>query len=166
MGVLLLYFVALPLFALIAVAMIGSPDSEIRGYFSAPVIGAIVLAFCAVAFVFVVATLTVRRTVLIVDDRGIRSPRSGFAFEWSSIEALYVGSYQGGRFGPTIYVLGVQGVPWKSGWRLPFTGFNAAMMGLPSTARRHRVTWQIGTRPRFPEAIKAIRAASPDTPIF
>ncbi|MDP0399140.1 hypothetical protein [Tsukamurella strandjordii] len=164
---LLLYFVVVPLAAFVALAMIGSPDSEIRGPFSAPVMGWIVLVFCAVCFVFVLATLTVRRTALIVDEQGIRSPRSGFEFAWSGVEAIYVGSYQGGRFGPTIHVLGVKGVPVKPGLpRLPLAGLNAASMGLPSTARRYRVTWQIGTRPKFDEALRAIRRASPGTPIF
>ncbi|WP_139057980.1 hypothetical protein [Tsukamurella pseudospumae] len=145
--------------------MIGSPELETRSFIPTPVIGLAAFLLGAGSFVFGIVALTVRRTVLVVDTRGIRSPRSGFDFEWSDVDAVYTGSYRGGRFGPTLYVLGVAGRPIRAGRRLPLSGINAAIMGLPADARAHRVTWQVGTRPAFDEAIRAVRSASPETPV-
>ncbi|NMD54659.1 MULTISPECIES: hypothetical protein [Tsukamurella] len=162
---LLLHFVVAPIFGVIGLAMIVSPESEWRSLVPIPVVGLVAVLLGAGSLVFGIVALTVRRTVLVVDSRGIRSPRGGFDFDWQGADAVHVGCYRGGRFGPTLYVLGVAGRPIRTGRRLPLSGFNAALMGLPPEARAHRVTWQIGTRPSFDEAIRAVRVASPETPI-
>lgn len=150
---------ALVVCGIVLVAVPGMSDGRMGAL--ARVVGWIAIVSFGGLLVLFLYMLVVRAEVISIDDDGIRSPRSGWAFGWDEVSDVVVATQGSGLL--RVDNLAVNGNPFEYGWLPPQVGMvNARMVrGLPGAAGRFIVAWGPGTAPNCGQALAAVRRYAP-----